>query len=39
MTSHKKLPAACSVCIEHASQEQRDISIEIDLGLEALRHE
>ena len=39
MTSHKKLPAACSVCIERAGQEQRDISVEIDLGSEALRHE
>jgi len=39
MTSHKKLPAACWVCIEDASQEQRDTSVEIDLDSEALRHE
>ena len=39
MTSHKKLPAACSVCIEHTGQEQRAISVESDLGSEALRHE
>ena len=39
MTSHKKLPAACSVCIEHTGQEQRVISIEIDLGSEVFRHE
>jgi nucleotide-binding universal stress UspA family protein len=32
MTSRRKLPAACSVCIERANQEQRDISVEIDLG-------
>ena len=39
MTSHSKLPAVCSVCIERAGAEQRGISIEIDLGSEALRHE
>jgi len=39
MTSHKKLPAACSVCIERTGQEQRGISVESDLGSEALRHE
>jgi len=39
MTSHKKLPAVCSVCIEHPAQEQRGSSGEIDLGSEALRHE
>ena len=39
MTSPKKLPAACSECIERAGQEQRGISLEIDLGSEALRHE
>jgi hypothetical protein len=32
MTSPRKLPAACSVCIEHAGQEQRGISVEIDLA-------
>jgi Universal stress protein family len=32
MTSPRKLPAACSVCIEHAGQEQRSISVEIDLA-------
>jgi hypothetical protein len=39
MTSHKKLPAVCSVCIEHLAEEQRGRSVEIGLGLEALRHE
>jgi hypothetical protein len=39
MTSHRKLPAACSACIERTGQEQRGISVESDLGLEALRHE
>ena len=39
MTSHKKLPAACLACIERAGQELRGISVEIDLGSEALRHE
>ena len=39
MTSHKKLPAAYSVCTKRAGQEQRGISVEIDLGSEALRHE
>jgi hypothetical protein len=29
MTSHKKLPAACSVCIERAGQEQLGISVEM----------
>jgi hypothetical protein len=29
MTSPRKLPAACSVCIERAVQEQRGISIEM----------
>jgi hypothetical protein len=32
MTSRRKLPAACSVCIERAGHEQQDISVEIDLG-------
>jgi Universal stress protein family len=39
LTSHKKLPAVCSVCIEHLAQEQRGSSVEIGLGSEALRYE
>ena len=39
MTSPRKLPAACSVCIERAGQEQRDISAEMGLASEVLRHE
>jgi hypothetical protein len=39
MTSHRRLPAACSVCIERAGQEQRGVSVEIDVGAEALGHE
>jgi len=39
MISPRKLPAACSVCIERTGQEQRGISIEIDLGFGGLRHE
>jgi hypothetical protein len=39
MTSPRKLPAACSVCIERFGQEQRGISIEMSLASEALRHE
>jgi hypothetical protein len=39
MTSHRKLLAACSACIERPAQERRGISVEIDLGSEALRHE
>ncbi len=33
MTSPRKLPAACSAFIERAGQEQRGISVQIDLGL------
>jgi hypothetical protein len=39
MTSHRKLLAACSACIERIGQEQRGISVESDLAPEALRHE
>jgi hypothetical protein len=31
MTWPKKLPATCSGCIERAGQDQRGISVEIDL--------
>ena len=32
MISPRTLPAACSVCIDRPGQEQRGISVEIDLG-------
>jgi hypothetical protein len=32
ITSPRMLPSECSVCIEHAEQEQRVISVEINLG-------
>ena len=37
-TSHKRLPAAYSVCIENISRDQRSLD-EMDLASEALRNE
>jgi len=37
-TSHKRLPAVYSVCIENISRDQRSL-VEMDLASEALRNE